>query len=153
MVGPTIHACGPSDGPMIQAASHLFDAPVQPTWTDQFLASEGHHLLLASQASGPSGSGDAGFIGFVSGIEIHHPDKGTEMLLYELGVDEHHRRQGVGRALVRALSSVAQSSGCRGMWVPLDPGDEHYRAALATYRSAGADEVDDAAICSWTWVG
>ena len=151
MAGTTIHACGPADAGLVQAASHLFDAPARPEWTDRFLAAEGHHLLLASLA--PSGSGAAEFVGFVSGVEIHHPDKDTEMLLYELGVDEGHRRLGVGRSLVRALVALAQTAGCRGMWVPLDPGDTNYRAALATYRSAGADEREDAAICAWQWQG
>lgn len=151
MVATTIHACGPADAGRVQAASHLFDAPVHPGWTDRFLAAEGHHLLLASLASGASGSDAAEFVGFVSGVEIHHPDKGTEMLLYELGVDEGHRRQGVGRSLVRALVALAKTAGCRGMWVPLDPGDNHYEPALATYRSAGADDVEDATVCTWQW--
>jgi len=116
------------------------------------LAAEGHHLLLAA-TSHAAGAPEARFVGFITGMEIHHPDKGTEMLLYELGVDVDHRRQGVGRTLVQALIAVAQSAGCRGMWVPLDPGDTHFRAALATYRSAGADELEDAAICAWQWEG
>jgi ribosomal protein S18 acetylase RimI-like enzyme len=149
MVSPTIHACGPADAALVQAASHLLDAPAQPEWTDRFLTTQGHHLLLASVAL--SGSDAAEFVGFVSGVEIHHPDKGTEMLLYELGVDEVHRRQGVGRSLVQGLIAIAQAAGCRGMWVPLDRSDTHYEAALATYRSAGADDVEDAAICTWHW--
>ena len=39
-------------------------------------------------------------MGFVSGVEVTHPDKGTEMFLYELAVDEPFRRRGIGRALV-----------------------------------------------------
>src|SRR5829696_853305 len=148
MAATTIHACGPSDAALVHAASDLFDSPVDATWTDRFLAAEGHHLLLAALASQPAGSVEARFVGFVTGIEIHHPDKATEMLLYELGVHEDHRRQGVGRALVRSLVTVAKSAGCRGMWVPLDPADANYQAALATYRSAGAKEFGDAAICA-----
>ena len=30
-----------------------------------------------------------------------HPDKGTEMLLYELGVDESYRRRGIGRVVAQ----------------------------------------------------
>ena len=149
MVGTTVHACGPRDAALVHNASHLFDDPPRPDWTTRFLGAEGHHLLLATPAPATVGSG---WVGFITGIEIHHPDKGTEMLLYELGVDEHHRRQGVGRSLVQALIAIAQSTGCRGMWVPLDPGDAHYQAARATYRSAGAEDVEDAAICSWSWV-
>jgi ribosomal protein S18 acetylase RimI-like enzyme len=41
-------------------------------------------------------------LGFVSGIETTHPDKGTEMFLYELSVEEEARRRGVGTKLVQA---------------------------------------------------
>ena len=84
--------------------------------------------------------------GFV--FEPSSPAKGTEMLLYELGVDEDHRRRGVGRALVVALLDIADGLGCRGMWVPIEPDND---AAVATYRSAGADAPEPAAIMSWTF--
>jgi GNAT superfamily N-acetyltransferase len=136
-----IHRCTPSDLGVVVSAGHLFDQAPNPVWTQRFLTAEGHHLLLATHT--------AGAIGFVSGIEIHHPDKATEMLLYELAVDDNHRRQGVGRALVEALLALASERGCRGMWVPLEPDDEHYSAALATYLSAGATRPTTSAICEW----
>ena len=43
-------------------------------------------------------------VGFVSGVETTHPDKGTEMFLYELGVDDSARRQGVGRGIALAAT-------------------------------------------------
>ncbi|HVR88929.1 MAG TPA: GNAT family N-acetyltransferase [Candidatus Limnocylindria bacterium] len=55
--------------------------------------------------------------GFVSGVELTHPDKGTGMFLYELGVDEPYRRAGMGRAMVRSLADLAARRGCYGMWV------------------------------------
>lgn len=63
----------------VLAAGHLFDAPPTREWTRRFLERDGHHLVLAEE--------DGRALGFVSGMEITHPDKGTEMLLYELGVD------------------------------------------------------------------
>jgi len=59
-----------------------------------------------------------GRIGFVSGVELTHPDKGSEMFLYELGVDAAARRRGVGRALVEALRALARRRGCYGMGPP-----------------------------------
>ena len=59
-------------------------------------------------------------MGFVSGVELTHPDKGTEMFLYELGVDEPARGRGVGRTLVEALAAVAREAGCYDMWVLAD---------------------------------
>ena len=63
-----------------------------------------------------------------------HPDKGTEMFLYELSVDERFRRMGIGSSLVSALADLAHQRGCYGMWVLTDDENE---AAVATYRSAG----------------
>ena len=85
-------------------------------------------------------------VGFVSGIEVCHPDKRVEMLLYELSVAETHRRRGIGRGLVEELLALAADIGCRGMWVPLDSDNE---AAIATYRSARADETETSLIMSW----
>lgn len=74
-------------------------------------------------------------VGFVSGAEITHPDKGTEMFLDELGVAESFRGRGTATALVTALRDLARQRGCYDMWVLTDADNT---AGLATYRSAGA---------------
>lgn len=51
-----------------------------------FLASEGHNLLIAYVNDEPAG--------MVTGVEMTHQDKGTEMFLYELGVDAGFRGRG-----------------------------------------------------------
>ncbi len=89
-----IERLGPEDRDRVLAAATLFDGPARADWTPRFLAEDGHHLLIASV--------DGVDVGFVSGVETSHPDKGTEMFLYELGVDEPYRRRGIGRALVAA---------------------------------------------------
>ena len=116
-----------TDPGAVLAAAELFDAPPVPEATDRFLASPTHHLLFAYEG--------ARAVGFVSGVETTHPDKGTEMFLYELSVAEDARRRGIGAALVRALAELARERGCYGMWVGVDPDNA---AALATYRRAGA---------------
>ena len=80
----------------IEAASHLFDEAVQAELTATFLDQQNHHLAIAYVDDTPAG--------FVSGVEITHPDKRTEMFLYELGVDDSFRGRGVGKALVAALA-------------------------------------------------
>jgi ribosomal protein S18 acetylase RimI-like enzyme len=86
----------------------------------------------------------------VTGVELTHPDKGTELFLYELGVDEGYRRRGIGRALVSALADLAVERGCYGMWVLTDADNE---AALGTYRGAGGSQESPNVMLSWELPG
>ena len=122
------------------AASHLFDGPSQPEATRRFLSDERHHLLVAYVDGRPAG--------FVSGVEMTHPDKGTEMLLYELAVDAPHRNAGLGRALVTRLRDLAVERGCYGMWVLTD---DDNGAALATYAAAGGVRRGVHVMFDWTF--
>jgi ribosomal protein S18 acetylase RimI-like enzyme len=130
----------PGNENVILAGSDLFDAPPTKAWTARFLSSEGHHLLVAVNDERP--------IGFVSGVETTHPDKGTEMFLYELSVHTDERNCGVGRALVEALADLARERGCYGMWVGTEPDNA---AALATYRAAGAAPPEPFVTFGWTF--
>jgi ribosomal protein S18 acetylase RimI-like enzyme len=105
----------------------------------RFLADDGHHLLLAYDGGGRP-------VGFVSGVELTHPDKGTEMFLYELGVDPPARRRGVGRALVRALEALARRRGCHGMYTLAEADDV---PAKATYASAGGRQTSRPVMIDW----
>ena len=122
------------------AASPLFDNEARREWAALFLTREGHHMLIASV--------DGADVGFVSGVEMTHPDKGTEMFLYELYVAEEHRRRGIGRALVDALGQIAVGHGCYGMWVGTEPDNV---AAIATYRAAGAAPVEPFVTLTWNF--
>ncbi|MBT2510628.1 GNAT family N-acetyltransferase [Streptomyces sp. ISL-98] len=122
----------------LTAAEHLYDGPARPEWAERFLAAPGHLMLIAYIAGVPAG--------MVSGIEMTHPDKGTEMCLYELSVDEPYRRRGIGRALTRALAAVARERGCYDMWVGVERDND---AALAAYRSAQAQDDGDFAMLTW----
>lgn len=79
-------------------------------------------------------------------IEIAHPDKGAEMLLSELGVDDAYRRRGVGRALVEGLKDLARDTGCSGMWVPVEPGNQ---AATGLYLATGAHDPEAGTTLWW----
>ena len=128
----------PGDEDRIHAASHLFDGPARAEETIRTLREPTHHLLIAYVDGQPAG--------FVSGVEVSHPDKPTEMMLYELGVDEPHRRKGVGRALVSSLADLAAERGCPSMFVLTEKANE---AAIATY--AVDDPVREEDFVMFTW--
>ncbi len=133
---------GSGDEPLLLACTELFDAPPTEEWAKTFLSRDGHHLLVAVE------DGDDRPAGFISGVETTHPDKGTEMFLYELSVSEHHRNRGIGRTLVAALADLARARGCYGMWVGTEPDNA---AALAVYKAAGAASPEPFVTLEWVF--
>ncbi len=124
----------------VRAAGQLFDAAPRPQATERFLADERHHLLIAYLDGVPAG--------MVTGVEMTHPDKGTEMFLYEMGVAESFRRRGIGQALVSALADLARERGCYGMWVIT--GEDNV-AARATYHRAGGVPEHGQMVFAWAF--
>jgi aminoglycoside 3-N-acetyltransferase I len=131
-----------TDAATVLGAADLFDSPPLTAATEKFLAEPGHHLLFAYDQDGRA-------VGMISGVEMTHPDKGTEMFIYELGVAPASRLQGIGSSLVAALAGVAKASGCYGMWVGTETDNE---AALATYRRAGATDEARFVLLNWDLV-
>ncbi|MFG1605755.1 GNAT family N-acetyltransferase [Actinoplanes sp. NPDC049265] len=123
----------------VLGAADLFDGPPIEDVTRRFLREPGHHLLFAYDDAGRA-------VGMISGVEMTHPDKGTEMFVYELGVLPAARLQGVGTALVEGLARLATERGCYGMWVGTERDNA---AAQATYRKAGADEEEPFLLLNW----
>ena len=98
---------GPGDEARAVGATHLFDDDVARATAAAFLADPRHHLLIATVDGEPAG--------FVSAIELLHPDKERpEMFIYELGVDEAFRRQGAASALLQRLLEICRERGCQG---------------------------------------
>ena len=124
----------------VAAAAHLFDAAPRPDATRRFLGDERHHLLIAYVDGAPAG--------MVTGVEMTHPDKGTEMFLYELGVAGEYRRRGIGAALTTALADLARERGCYGMWLVTETDNA---AAQATYRRTGGEREDGQVGYAWTF--
>jgi ribosomal protein S18 acetylase RimI-like enzyme len=133
-----IERAGSADA--VAAVRPLFDHALRPEAVERFLKDPTHHLLVAY-------SGEAA-AGCVSGVEMTHPDKGTEMFLYELAVEEASRNQGIGRSLVRALAELAGERGCYGMWVLTDDGNP---AALRAYAAADGVREPEAVLFTWTF--
>jgi ribosomal protein S18 acetylase RimI-like enzyme len=126
MGGVTVRRLGPADEREVERFAAAFDDPIRPESVTAFLAEDRHHLLVATVDGEPAG--------FVSAVEILHPDKPTELFLNELGVDEPFRRRGAATALLEALKDLGRSRGCSVIWVLTD---EANPAAMATYRRAG----------------
>jgi ribosomal protein S18 acetylase RimI-like enzyme len=137
-----IRRLSPDDEAEVVAAGALFDDRPAEAWTRAFLEEPGHHLLLASRSGEP--------VGFVTGVEMLHPDKGREMFVYELSVAPEWRRRGIARALLGALADIARDRDCYDMWVLTD--DEN-PAALAAYASAGAERVSTHVMFEWRFGG
>ena len=133
-----IRVLGTGDDDLVLAASHLFDAPANRSATARFLNTADDHLLIAYEGEHA--------VGFISGVEVTHPDKGTEMFIYELAVDGEFRRRGIAGALIDALKSVALERGCYGMWVLTDEDNE---AALATYVGAAGSSEPGQVVVVW----
>jgi ribosomal protein S18 acetylase RimI-like enzyme len=138
--GVVIREMSEGDDDVVASISHLFDDDAQIAATRRFLTSSGHHLLVAYE--------NAGAVGFVTGVEMTHPDKGTEMFLYELGVDENARNKGVGTALVAALADRARRAACYGMWVLTDQDNV---AAMRAYKAAGGIDPREHTMISWNF--
>ena len=131
----------PDDIDDVLAAGRLFDnEPIRAT-TERFLGEPNHHMLFAYDGAGVA-------IGFVTGVATTHPDKGTEMFLYELSVAAEARRHGVGAALVEALAALARSSGHYGMWAGTETDNV---AAQRTYQRAGAKTTPAQLIIEWNF--
>lgn len=61
----------------------------------------------------------------------------TELYIYDLAVDEAHRRRGVATALIGRLQEIARDTGAWVIFVQADHGDD---PAIALYESLGERE-------------
>ena len=78
--------------------------------------------------------GDAA-VGFVFAHELRRRrGDPAQLFIYDVDVAETHRRQGIGKALLREVAEVARGRGIRTGFVLTNESNE---AAMALYRSAG----------------
>jgi ribosomal protein S18 acetylase RimI-like enzyme len=103
-----------------------FDHGVILDETRRFLADDRHHLVLGYVDGRPAG--------FVSAVEVFHPDKRSELFLNEIGVVEGERRRGLARALIEEVKTIGRELGCVALWVLTD---EDNAPAMSLYRSTG----------------
>jgi len=115
---------------------------VDPAYMRGFLADDRHYLVAAYVEDEP--------VGMLLGYRLSRLDgRPPMMFVWELGVVEHHRRRGIGRALVEEAKRLGNEDGCRSMLIPTETSNE---AAMALYRSAGGEqEGTDGTEFWWEW--
>src|SRR5579863_8584436 len=115
-----------------RVADEVFDNDVDGRLTAEFLADPRHHLVVAID--------DGVVVAFASAVHYVHPDKPPQLWINEVAVAPTHRRQGLGKAVLRALFEVARSHRCTEAWVLTDSLNP---AAMALYKSVGGTEGAD----------
>jgi ribosomal protein S18 acetylase RimI-like enzyme len=122
-----IRLLGAEDGEVLQCvALGVFDGPVQPRWTRDFLADARHHLIVARE--------DGVVVGMVSAVHYVHPDKAPQLWINEIGVAPSHQRRGIGRRLLDAMLAHGRALGCTEAWLGTEVANV---AARRLYESAG----------------
>jgi GNAT superfamily N-acetyltransferase len=111
-------------------AENVFDAPIEASYSAEFLRDPRHHLCVALI--------DGVVIGFASGVHYVHPDKPPQFWINEIGVAPAYRNKGIGKGILTAMLAHARKIGCSEAWVLTDDESE---AARALYRSAGGRET------------
>src|SRR5215467_14587873 len=116
-----------------RVAPGVFDDPLDPAATREFLDDPRHHIAVAT---------DAGVVvGFVSAVHYAHPDKpAPELWINEVSVAATHQGRGIGKALMAAVLDLARTLRCREAWVLTDRDNER---AMRLYASAGGVATHD----------
>jgi ribosomal protein S18 acetylase RimI-like enzyme len=117
---------------LMNVAAEVFDNPIEPALTKEFLADPRHHIAVAI---------DDGFVvAFASAVHYVHPDKPPQLWINEVAVAPTHRRRGLGKAVLTALFEVGRAHHCTEAWVLTDRANS---AAMALYSSVGGTEGAD----------
>ena len=133
---PEIRILLPRDASVLdRVAPGVFDRPIDPRWTREFLGDQRHHLAVAIDATV--------VVGMASAVHYVHPDKPPELWINEVGVAASHRRTGLARSLLHALFAHGRTLGCTQAWVLAD---ESNVAARSLYARAGGRAAAEPAI-------
>ncbi|MBC8478018.1 MAG: GNAT family N-acetyltransferase [Candidatus Delongbacteria bacterium] len=99
------------------------------------------YLLVAGPPAEPTG--------FLLAYRLPRLDRDCDMVcLYELEVHPRHRRQGIGKSLVRAMMAICRKSTVMKMWVSTAATN---RAASALYTATGFNPKGGAASLEFSW--
>jgi GNAT superfamily N-acetyltransferase len=133
-MGPTIRDAQAADAERIAGLLTQLGYPTQPTAVEarlERLAIVGDRVLVADLDGGAVG---VAHLQVAPAIERDRPAAKIGALV----VDEAHRGQGVGRALVQALEDEARARGCEVLFVTTA---EHRHDAHAFYERVGLEQT------------
>lgn len=125
------------------AGDGITDVTIDPVNLLSFLSKGTSYLLAAYMEATP--------VGFILAYELPRIDGPRPMMfLYEIGVDERFRRQGIAKALIEELKRYCMERNCVKMFVPTSASNA---AAMALYRATGGKggADTDAASFEWKW--
>lgn len=109
------------------------------TYTKQQPGDDYLHQLLARDTfiAVAAFAGDEVIGGIAAYVLPKFEQARSELYLYDLAVDDHHRRKGVATAMISELRKLARQRGIYVLMVQADYGDE---AAIALYTKLGVRE-------------
>ena len=126
-----IRYVGPGDEDLFdRIAPEVFDHPVERRHLGHYLATPGHHLVVAIA--------DGEIVGHVAAIVHRHPDgRATELYIDEVAVTPARQRQGIARRMLDVVLALGKEMGCEESWVGAEPDNEPAKG-LYLRRSAPA---------------
>lgn len=136
-----VRALGASDVPLMRHMLDLFGAAFEDRATyadrqpdDQYLegllASDGFVAIAALR--------QAQVVGGLAGYVLpKFEQRRSEFYIYDLAVDEGHRRRGIAEAMIEQLKRIAAARGIYVIFVQADHGDD---PAIALYTKLGRRE-------------
>ncbi len=136
-----IHHLGPGDEDRLRKLTAMFarafddpanysSAPPGPEHLKRILALD-HVIVLVAARGGVIAGGLVAYE-----LEKFEQER-REIYIYDLAVDEAHRRKGIATALIEELRSIARQRGAWVIYVQADPDDP---PAIALYEKLGARE-------------
>jgi ribosomal protein S18 acetylase RimI-like enzyme len=133
-MGLDIRLLGPNDEAVLdRVAPDVFDNPVNPRWTAEFLNDDRHHLAVAIE--------DGVVVAMASGVHYVHPDKAPQLFVNEVAVAPSHQGRGIGTLVLDALLALSATLECTEAWVLTDR-DNTIARRLYT-RAAGESAPED----------
>ncbi len=107
----------------------------------RFLRYDDHFLIVAVENAEP--------VGYLLAYELSRVDRDQAMMfLYEIGVAESQRRQGIGAAMIDEIKSICRERNIMKMWVETN---ESNVAAMRLYQTAGGKQVEEDDIVQFGW--